>query len=734
MPEKVEIEFIGIPDDLLADSKKVQKEMDAISAKLKASGVSQSAYNKALQAHKEAANKSTEANQKSRMSFTEVSSAINLVQQGLQLAGQAYEATIGSTLKYANEVRQLSQISGESAENTSRFIQVLDDYKIGTDDALTATRALTKQGLSPSIDTLAKLSDQYRKLSSAEEKNAFIMKNLGKSGLQWVEVLNKGSAAILKQGDAVADGLILNQKQLDAARELEIAQDNLGESWQQISMTIGNKAIPAMTSAIDEFNNTSRAIEIMTESGMGWFEVLDNMAAMSPAYLDALKQANEETLAGRDAMLQNSEAVEENTASLEAQEAKVKAISDANRGFLGTLGQVSGAMTTYEEGIANADAALAAHDITAEEHAETITKLGADYQAAANQILLSLLEIKYTADGVFDDTELNKYLTAATKMGVITQEQRNQTISLYNEVENLDASLNGTSSQIYHTGERAADMADNFGIATAAAGDLTVAAYEAAGGVGAVKSQTLSMPASGTAWDYYFNIHVKGRVPSLPSNFDGMGGGMCFVRGTPVTLSDGTTKPIEQVEPGDKVRSYETDRGEFVAGVVVKIITRDVTEYLSVDGILVTAEHPFWIVDRGEWAKAGELKRGDILLRDNGGFQIVKNIFHIRSEVEVFNMTVEGVHNYFAGGVLVHNKAVGDDDMDTPHASGGVFMIPQRYGNEGFRLGNGDTASGGEKLAIAPQGKDFIDYDRMPRIDEKKLARAVVSALAQVDW
>jgi hypothetical protein len=710
MSEKVQIEFEGV-DKLTAVSNKVQGELDAT------------------------ANKTKAANTTAKFSFTEVASAISLVQQGLQLAGKAYAATVGETLKYANEVRQLSMISGESAENTSRFIQVLDDYKIGTDDALAATKALTKQGLAPSIDTLAQLSDEYLKLSSNEEKNAFVMKNLGKSGLQWVEVLSKGSKAIRDQGDAVADGLILNQKQLDAARELEIAQDTLGESWQQVSMTIGNAAIPALTQVTDEFNNTTRAIEIMKEQGLN---PLTEMLTNGDGYIAALEQAAAETEEARAVMLQHTESVEENTSTLEAQAAEIKAVSEENQSFLSVLGNVDSALDAYTQGLAEADAALADGSISTEEHAAKVGELASQYETARDQIVLSIVEMKLAADG-WTDAELNAYLQVGKQMGVFTQETVNQTQAVLTEADNLIAGFDEMGSQIYHTGERALDTVDQFGAmgeGAAALGDEIRS--NATPAVGALKSQINGLPPSGSAWAYSFTISVKGRVPSLPNNQGVDGSGLCFVRGTPVTLSDGTTKPIEQVQVGDEVRSYDTDRGEFVAGVVVKIITSDVIEYLSIDGILVTSEHPFWIVDRGEWVKAGELKRGDILLRDNGGFQIVKNIFHIRSGVEVFNMTVEGVHNYFAGGVLVHNKAVGDDDMDTPHASGGVFMIPQRYGNEGFRLGNGDTASGGEKLAIAPQGKDFIDYNKlaalMPHIDEKRLARSIVSAMSQVDW
>jgi hypothetical protein len=48
-------------------------------------------------------------------------------------------------------------------------------------------------------------------------------------------------------------------------------------------------------------------------------------------------------------------------------------------------------------------------------------------------------------------------------------------------------------------------------------------------------------------------------------------------------------------------------------------------------------------------------------------------------------------------------KAVGSQVH--AHASGGDFMIPMSYGNEGFRLGNGDTASGGERVTITPRGE-----------------------------
>ena len=72
---------------------------------------------------------------------------------------------------------------------------------------------------------------------------------------------------------------------------------------------------------------------------------------------------------------------------------------------------------------------------------------------------------------------------------------------------------------------------------------------------------------------------------------------------------------------------------------------------------------------------------------------------------------------------------------NTPHAAGGSFTIPAAYGNEGFMLGNGDTASAGEKLTIDPAGSsgnaDVIAAIQDSKLDAKSLARAFVSAMQQ---
>jgi len=55
--------------------------------------------------------------------------------------------------------------------------------------------------------------------------------------------------------------------------------------------------------------------------------------------------------------------------------------------------------------------------------------------------------------------------------------------------------------------------------------------------------------------------------------------------------------------------------------------------------------------------------------------------------------------------VVVQAGGIGGRDEPLRHATGGDFLIPMSYGNEGFRMGNGDTASGGERVTITPKGQ-----------------------------
>ncbi len=78
----------------------------------------------------------------------------------------------------------------------------------------------------------------------------------------------------------------------------------------------------------------------------------------------------------------------------------------------------------------------------------------------------------------------------------------------------------------------------------------------------------------------------------------------CFTAGTPVLLADGTSKPIEDIDVGDKVTAYDPDTGRAEARDVVRtFVHHDVPTYdvtlTSGEKVTTTQEHPFWVQGKG---------------------------------------------------------------------------------------------------------------------------------------
>jgi len=130
----------------------------------------------------------------------------------------------------------------------------------------------------------------------------------------------------------------------------------------------------------------------------------------------------------------------------------------------------------------------------------------------------------------------------------------------------------------------------------------------------------------------------------------------CFAGGTPIRLADGcdrTWKPIEEILVGDRVLSRHEDDpdGPAVAQVVEEIFVRVAPILqLTIAGriIATTAEHPFYVRDRG-WTPAGELQAGDQLASLDGSWLAVDSLTDSGLLTTVYNFRVSDYHTYFVG-------------------------------------------------------------------------------------
>lgn len=187
----------------------------------------------------------------------------------------------------------------------------------------------------------------------------------------------------------------------------------------------------------------------------------------------------------------------------------------------------------------------------------------------------------------------------------------------------------------------------------------------------------------------------------------------CFPPGTRVLMGDGSTRKIEDIKVGDKVRATDPLTGTSAAKTVTRhIATEDDKHFneLTVETghgpqkVTATFEHPFWSPSAKRWLEARELLPGEQLLTSDGrSVRITANRAYDR-HARTYNLTVADLHTYYvlAGRtpVLVHNSncpGIGRELID---------------GQVQFHIITGDATGGGHKWpgqpgkSVFPQGWD----------------------------
>ncbi|BEL05183.1 hypothetical protein Q0Z83_033740 [Actinoplanes sichuanensis] len=224
-----------------------------------------------------------------------------------------------------------------------------------------------------------------------------------------------------------------------------------------------------------------------------------------------------------------------------------------------------------------------------------------------------------------------------------------------------------------------------------------------------------------------------------------------FDPSTPVLMADGTTRPISEVNLGDKVRAKDPATGEEGARPVTLLHSnRDIelTDVTVSDQPLVTAgkavnegkgdrstrgptessllettaHHPFWDATTGAWVDADELVAGEsTLVGPDGQIQYVTEVRNYTGSKVMRDLTVDDIHTYFvlAGGspVLVHNN----DEIDDCETIT-VYRVEGK-GNERVRINDGFVMIRGANSKKKKEGKMlFLNFGDRARAEEFRAA------------
>ena len=621
---------------------------------------------------------------------------------------------------YDQQVYNLMLRTGGTADETSRLIQVIDDTGIAYSTLETAMKFAVKNGIEPNIESLAQLSDEYLALNPGVERGQFLLDKFGRSGMDMTRAMDLGGDALRRMGEEMKGGLILTEQNIEASEEYRKNVDKLKDSWGGFVTTIGNKVIPALN---DVFDAMEEGQKNAIDRQIAW----NQLRAEGMVYYDAeavdlrvLKNRHEEWANSVDntsgALMSMGDAADRASTRTDDLALSIEAAEKAQQNLLNQTITLTADINEYETSLADLNTTredeVKLLDELVDKYGDTsqkvkdqkgkiaeldgqIDELKTSQEEQMNSFVLSMLQQKGAtvemqtafalAAGLIDEetynmvNAVNGVADAIINTGNKTGASSDLMVSAFNSVTGrvtaMKVATEKTKDDMVAAVIDVTDEIRELGERTRITKDDVVATYNRIKDIDGVES---------TATIY---IDVVGEVPKIPT-----GPGSCFVSDTLVTMADGTKKPIELVQVGEFVLSFDTDNRVFVTAKIEDVLHHEAQEidgYWLINGIGVTPDHLMFV--NGGWKAAEDVEIGDVLLHEYEAAESVTSKRWISGQVPTYNLhTDHETHNYFAGGVLVHNAKrakggpvtagepylVGEEGMEifTPNQSG--YIVP----------------------------------------------------------
>lgn len=375
---------------------------------------------------------------------------------GVAAVGAAAKSSYDEFIKYSGEVRDLAKVSGTGAVEASKLLQVLDDYQLTAEDVTAATKVLTKNGLTPTIDTLAKLSDQYLQINDAQERNEFIIKNLGRAGLQWVNVLQQGGAALRAQGEEVNKSLILTDEQIKKSEKARLAMDAWSDSIQGLKVSFGSTMGSLVLFADKQEQVGKTTVELMKAQGV--------MANQGSVLYEKFRDQAEAIYEAQQNADDYTDSLQRNRGAQEDLIKVVEHFKSSNEDVFGTMMDLQKQTDQYNEDVATLNDKMA--ELTAEQSKYTAGSKGYnDVQKEINDTQKSLDALKKkqeeqtksmlfgmlqqrAAVGGLSDAEFDFLTEVGVQWGLLDEQTADSAKSISSVMDKMSDAMNDPKAQM----------------------------------------------------------------------------------------------------------------------------------------------------------------------------------------------------------------------------------------------------------------------------------------------
>lgn len=286
---------------------------------------------------------------------------------------------IGDFVDLADEVRNFKQLSGATAEESSRFVAVMDDLGVSSESGANAmfklgrnvgpnAEALQAMGVQIAknadgtvnlTETTLNVADAFTRTRDPAKRAELVMQAFGKSGADLVPILEMGRKGLDDFFEGADNNFqLLSDEDLAKAREYQLAMDALGDATSGLSREIGSSAAPAVSDFANAIANLITVADNALGSVGGLGTVFEGvaegaLAVLGPvgafvqgkSALDDFKGATDDTAEAADKLTTSNEDLGEATSeAADAQRDAAQAAKEQERALNDLLSAQAGAI------------------------------------------------------------------------------------------------------------------------------------------------------------------------------------------------------------------------------------------------------------------------------------------------------------------------------------------------------------------------------------------------------
>jgi hypothetical protein len=418
---------------------------------------------------------------------------------GAALVGFGVKA-VGAFQDIALGAGELRDALGVTAEEASRLQEVAGDLDIPISalestigkmnrtaaatpeafDAIGASIARNADGTTNVQQTFLNTIDALNKIPDATKRAEAAQKIFGRSWQDISQLVGEGADSVKAKLDAVGDAKIVDDKDIDEARELRAGLDDLSDAVSSVSENLGRGLVPALNDVIDLSKKVGGALDFIPPSItrialavtngvprlLEMAGILDDLTgkeisvSVNPELVTGLRDADVAAEAAADEMdrlateqAEAQKAAEEHAKALKAEADELYGIADAFTSAADKAIEVREAQEAFNAVVADSEASLDDLVVAARDSARAQTEQAKAAYAAEGATLSQTQAVDINNRKLLDQASMlqgpqrQAILDYIANINGIDEEKISQISAELNNgsVDNADAILRSTS-------------------------------------------------------------------------------------------------------------------------------------------------------------------------------------------------------------------------------------------------------------------------------------------------